>query len=928
MRSTIRRRKFRAKRGLSEMIGILFLILIIFVAFTAFEVMFNSYVSYQRTDNAVEQQQVQNQQTLLSSSMQFGSPIVSSGSSNPPAFNLNSIGTSTVGTYYTFENKIVYAQNLWWAIYSSGSAIVYQTSADGITWSATATLTAATGSTVDYGFADWLGSGPTLYFVLATSHAGTNSFTLGKVALNAGGTIGSVTTATITLGANYDSGGYASITGDTSSSGYIWVALNVYHSTGAADTYVQVERCTTTLACTAMDGTAPPTITLASVVTNDLIPMVDDLSGGSMAVLYANSGGTGQAFALEAFNIQTCTGGTGAGQCQVAGTPTWSARVTTASTFYPEHSSSVSIGTTVYFAGANSTAEGTWSFPLGGAAPKTYQIDATVNGATAPADVAEDGTGNVLGTGNTLAVFYGSGTTMYYATSTTDTSWTRQTVSTSENTLIGINTLENSTDPGAYWTSGAASPFTIRFAEVNTFAYNPTQIAPSTVDTSITQTATSSSGDDRLFFDLGLWWNFFAMGTGIDYATSSDGLVWSAATSVITSATYSGAATGSDFSVALSGNTVYWALSSGDSAASFDYNSGTLSSSGTIAFGTTATITTAATSTGPISIDLDVSGNAWVALTTLVSTTYHIEVYEHASGAANTAWSANIAPTGVASLTAGAYPIITGLDTAAGAALVAETGTVTSETGAVSVYSTTVTSSWTTSTWTTAVATTSDYELASSSDTLIGNTLAFSGLASGSTGATTGTLKFWTFSVGVTTTAPTEQTIESSTAAWQSAIGSEGTTIFLFDASVSTINYYYSANLGYTWSSKFVATVYEPSITGLSGAGAGTMAVTWTNGNPSVGTFNVRFASLSSLAVTNNSGFAVHAVSLFITQPSTNTLLSYYEINSSELFDYWLGAGSTAYLATTFPWTTTTAYQFTIGTSTGVLFAVPATSPA
>ena len=259
---------------------------------------------------------------------------------------------------------------------------------------------------------------------------------------------------------------------------------------------------------------------------------------------------------------------------------------------------------------------------------------------------------------------------MYYATSTTDTSWTRQTVSTSENTLIGINTLENSTDPGAYWTSGAASPFTIRFAEVNTFAYNPTQIAPSTVDTSITQTATSSSGDDKLFFDLGLWWNFFAMGTGIDYATSSDGLVWSAATSVITSATYSGAATGSDFSVALSGNTVYWALSSGDSAASFDYNSGTLSSSGTIAFGTTATITTAATSTGPISIDLDVSGNAWVALTTLVSTTYHIEVYEHASGAANTAWSANIAPTGVASLTAGAYPIITGLDTAAGAALV------------------------------------------------------------------------------------------------------------------------------------------------------------------------------------------------------------------------------------------------------------------
>ena len=193
-----------------------------------------------------------------------------------------------------------------------------------------------------------------------------------------------------------------------------------------------------------------------------------------------------------------------------------------------------------------------------------------MTGATTPADVVEDGTGNVLGTGNTLAVFYGSGTNFYFSTSPTDTSWTTpQTISTSENALVGINALENSTDPGAFWSSGAASPYTIRFGEVNMQSYNPTQISPSTVDTSTTKSATSSSGENKLFYDLGYWWDFFAVGNGIDYATSSDGLVWSAPTSVITSATYAGSCHGSDFSLYLSGNTVYWALSSGGAASKF-----------------------------------------------------------------------------------------------------------------------------------------------------------------------------------------------------------------------------------------------------------------------------------------------------------------------------------------------------------------------
>ena len=59
-----------------------------------------------------------------------------------------------------------------------------------------------------------------------------------------------------------------------------------------------------------------------------------------------------------------------------------------------------------------------------------------------------------------------------------------------------------------------------------------------------------------------------------------------------------------------------------------------------------------------------------------------------------------------------------------------------------------------------------------------------------------------------------------------------------------------------------------------------------------------------------------------------NSLITYYFTNSTELFDYWISPGATAYMALTFTWTTTTAYLITIGTSTGVVSSVAVTSPA
>ena len=101
--TTRRRRRYGAKRGVSEIVAAVFMILIIFVAFAVFTTMFNSFVSYQQQANQAQLQLAQNQQTSLSASMQFGSPEIASGSSNPPTFTANSIATATVQTHYPTE---------------------------------------------------------------------------------------------------------------------------------------------------------------------------------------------------------------------------------------------------------------------------------------------------------------------------------------------------------------------------------------------------------------------------------------------------------------------------------------------------------------------------------------------------------------------------------------------------------------------------------------------------------------------------------------------------------------------------------------------------------------------------------------------------------------------------------------------------------
>jgi hypothetical protein len=454
---------------------------------------------------------------------------------------------------------------------------------------------------------------------------------------------------------------------------------------------------------------------------------------------------------------------------------------------------------------------------------------------------------------------------------------------------------------------------------------------------------TLNSDGSKLVYAGGMWFAFYICSVSgtytLAFVSSYDGINWGANTTV---SALGGSA--SALSLYLVGNTIYLAASESGNTA-FLYATGTLASGGsptaplgtfTEASGSPYTFSLGSGSpnraTGPISIEVDSAGNEWVALTVASSS---IRVYEHPSASAvNSGWSSNIAPASspnLGSLSANAVPIIlsppSGISTT-GAILVYETGSSTSpSTGQISMITTTTVSA---TGWTVVIplgrGSLSDYSLTSSSAVMDGYVLCFAGLASTSVGATTGTLDFWKFQFTSSLTAgiaSAETKIESTSASWQAALTVSSSTLVLFDNPSDTrIQSYMSSDIGSTWSVSTTDTTGESAIDGLSPA-FGSSAVTWTN---SAGL--VRFLALSSLTITNNSSFPVELVSLFVSNPATNSLIAIYFKNSSLLYDYWAGAGGTIVTPAYFGYSSSTPYLVTVVTSTGVTVSSTFTSLA
>ncbi len=477
-------------------------------------------------------------------------------------------------------------------------------------------------------------------------------------------------------------------------------------------------------------------------------------------------------------------------------------------------------------------------------------------------------------------------------------------------------------------------------------AFPPSTTSNFNVATACLSTSTSPTNQNKLFFAASMWWDFFICNSNFQYSTSFDGVTWEAATNI--PGLVAGYTVGPYFEVQVVGSTIYLVISS-HSTLRFQLGIGTLASggtgtspAGTITWTSTpAEVVTGAQPKGPIQIEVDGAGNQWVAV---VQGATAIAIYERqacASGtASNNGWEpnacgssanpTNYAPTAspnLGALSANANMISFGTPSTlstTGMVLLYETGSATvPSTGTVAVITQNALASTAWNQMTLSGIT--DYSLTASSALFIGTTMYFAGLQNAATGQTTGNLKFWTLTL-ISMTAGTntaEQTIESSTSAWQAALTSSGTTLALFDnPSSSTIQYYTSSTLGSIWNSPAITIESaETAINGFSPA-TGAFAVTWANAAP-----NIRFAALSTFTISNNSPLAVHVVDLYVYNPATNSLVAHYYVNSTTDLDYWVGQGNSMVVPVRFIWGASTSYLVTVGTDTGVRTQLTVTSP-
>ncbi len=316
-------------------------------------------------------------------------------------------------------------------------------------------------------------------------------------------------------------------------------------------------------------------------------------------------------------------------------------------------------------------------------------------------------------------------------------------------------------------------------------AYPPNNVMPTVSFGSKTSSGPSSgtsySFERKVIYFQGLWWAFYSDGSNIGYSTSPDGSIWSAET-IVTSSTDS--TDGFNFNIWVSGSTIYYVLGAPEHSTSFLWRYGTLQSSGAISWTISETSVTTTNKVDSVnSIVTDSSGNVWVALNSNDGTNAHIEVWKYSSGS----WTKedDISP-----LASDITPLLVPVSN--GVALIYGEGGITSK---VNVITTTTGASWST-----AVSPVSDYALFYSSVTAIGNTLYFAGLASSSAGVSTGTVNFWSFAYGASSTSAETQ-LQSTSSSWVVSISEDPSdTLIVFYGSGTTLSTTYSTNFGGAWS--------------------------------------------------------------------------------------------------------------------------------
>jgi hypothetical protein len=411
--------------------------------------------------------------------------------------------------------------------------------------------------------------------------------------------------------------------------------------------------------------------------------------------------------------------------------------------------------------------------------------------------------------------------------------------------------------------------------------------------------ATTNSTDSfqrKVMYDLGLWWIFYSNGTGINYVTAPDGQTWSSPTSVTTS---TGASNGNNFALWQSGSTVYYVLTGTTSA--FLWRYGTLKSTGKITWtiAQKSVTTTNAVESYP-SIITDSAGNVWVAFNAKSGSAYAVTVWKYTGST----WSE---VNNIASVQSDAVPILVPLTS--GVCLIYGRGASTSTVNVITTL--------TGSAWSAPVSPQSYYSLFHSSATSVGSTVYFIGLASASLGQTTGTVKSWSFTNG-SSIVSSETTLDSTVESWSASISVVGEGLFAYYGYNQYT--YLQYNPGDMWYPSSQMSSTETNANALSSPFSG-VGSAWLSGTASL---EIRFALPSYITLMDNSPFAIHAISLYVYNPSTLALV-HYDTNSSAPgvsgeFNLWIGAGQAMAIPLgSFNYVAGDSYLFTVATDQGVL---------
>ena len=470
----------RRRVAVSSIVGSIFFVLIMVVAIGSLVTIFNSFTSYNQQVTKASNANLQAADTELSvSGGQFGA-FPPSTTSN---FNVATACTATA-TSPTNREKVFYASDMWWDLYTCNGAFQYSSSFDGVTWGPETSIPGLITSGYTVGpYFDVEVSGSTIYVAVAEKGAAAFQLAIGTLVQGGSDSSPSGTISwtdppanVVTTAATF---GPINMAVDGSGDQFLAVAQGTCTTTtNCALAIYEHEACATTSndgwepnACTSTTNPtnyAPAALgTLSANVHTIFFPAISSYSSVGVILLYETGSATASSTGTLGMITQTALA-----------TTTWNTIALTGLSDYSLTSSSgTEVGTSLYFAGLANVAVGAttgtldfWSVSFSSMTAGTVSAQQAIEGTTAA------WMGALASDGSTLALFdnpaagtdacpAGDTCVQYYTTGTLGSKWSSAILLESAETAVTY-LAPASGELAVTWTNSADN---VRFAALSTF---------------------------------------------------------------------------------------------------------------------------------------------------------------------------------------------------------------------------------------------------------------------------------------------------------------------------------------------------------------------------------------------------------------------------------------------------------------------------